>query len=308
METVNTAPESVNPPRRRRRGLAVAAVVGLAAVGVAPIASAAPTDRGHHGAPTVPAPPANPTRADQIQNIDQVRTSIKGYYGDVATDTQAPGGAAGVTLHQYDPRGAYAKEAAGVVHSLSSYLNRHAASDERSHATSKAAAKRGHGKHAKPAIVLDVDDTSLVTYSYEIFSNFAYSTTTNSPFVDAGSADVFPATPGMDSAVRRAKAKGYTVFFLTGRPEAQREGTEANLEDAGYPVTTKQVYLKDQSAAWLSSCAPDCTTIEYKSLTRAHIEDQGYDIVANVGDQYSDLKGGYANRTFKLPNPMYYLP
>jgi hypothetical protein len=30
--------------------------------------------------------------------------------------------------------------------------------------------------------------------------------------------------------------------------------------------------------------------------------------VANFGDQYSDLKGGYADRTFKLPNPNYFLP
>jgi hypothetical protein len=30
--------------------------------------------------------------------------------------------------------------------------------------------------------------------------------------------------------------------------------------------------------------------------------------VANFGDQPSDLKGGHAERTFKLPNPNYYLP
>ena len=27
-----------------------------------------------------------------------------------------------------------------------------------------------------------------------------------------------------------------------------------------------------------------------------------------MGDQESDLSGGYAERTFKLPNPVYYLP
>jgi hypothetical protein len=27
-----------------------------------------------------------------------------------------------------------------------------------------------------------------------------------------------------------------------------------------------------------------------------------------VGDQYSDLKGGYSDRTFKKPNPNDYLP
>ena len=28
----------------------------------------------------------------------------------------------------------------------------------------------------------------------------------------------------------------------------------------------------------------------------------------NVGDQFSDLQGGYADKALKLPNPTYYLP
>ncbi len=43
-------------------------------------------------------------------------------------------------------------------------------------------------------------------------------------------------------------------------------------------------------------------------MTRAHIESLGYDIVANFGDQFSDLNGGFADETFKIPNPMYFLP
>ena len=70
--------------------------------------------------------------------------------------------------------------------------------------------------------------------------------------------------------------------------------------------------VADYPAYLKTACAGDpngsCTTIHYKSATRAHIESLGYDIVANFGDQFSDLKGGYADRTFKLPNPNYYLP
>ena len=53
---------------------------------------------------------------------------------------------------------------------------------------------------------------------------------------------------------------------------------------------------------------PVCTTTQYKSLTRQHIESLGYDIVANFGDQFSDLNGGFSDPTFKMPNPMYFLP
>ena len=50
------------------------------------------------------------------------------------------------------------------------------------------------------------------------------------------------------------------------------------------------------------------TTVDYKSGARKAIEDQGYRIVANVGDQYSDLAGGHSGVAFKLPNPFYFLP
>ena len=35
---------------------------------------------------------------------------------------------------------------------------------------------------------------------------------------------------------------------------------------------------------------------------------QGFTIIANVGDQPSDLAGGYAERTFLVPNPFYRIP
>jgi hypothetical protein len=38
------------------------------------------------------------------------------------------------------------------------------------------------------------------------------------------------------------------------------------------------------------------------------ISRRGHRIAANVGDQRSDLRGGFAFRSVKLPNPMYVLP
>jgi len=48
--------------------------------------------------------------------------------------------------------------------------------------------------------------------------------------------------------------------------------------------------------------------VDFKAPERRKIAEQGYAIILNVGDQESDFKGGYAERTFKLPNPVYYLP
>jgi hypothetical protein len=249
---------------------------------------------------SVPAPPASPTSADQIQNIDQVKTAIKGYYGDTPTSQVDPvpnavdGG--DKTLHQYAPDSAYAAEVAGVVQDAEKYL-----------------AKAPQGKDKKDpgakAILFDIDDTTLNTYSYEIYSSFVYTPSTNAYFVNAclTTGCVFPAVPGMVALEQYAEGLGYTVFFLTGRPASQHDGTVANLTEVGYDVTDANLYLKDQSKSWLSSCAPSCTTVQYKSLTRQYIESQGYNIVANFGDQFSDLLGGFADQTFKIPNPTYFI-
>jgi predicted secreted acid phosphatase len=167
--------------------------------------------------------------------------------------------------------------------------------------------KGGPSNAGTPAILLDIDDTTLNTYNYEIYSNFVFNPAQNAAFVNGA---LFPAVPGMPALVSHAISKGYQVFFLTGRPEAQRPGTVTNLTNAGYPTpAANHLYLKDQvNQPWLSSCSPTCTTIQYKSLTRQHIESTGVDIVANFGDQFSDLSGGFGDKTFKVPNPMYFLP
>jgi putative acid phosphatase of HAD superfamily subfamily IIIB len=270
---------------RRSRGLTTALVAVLSALLALVLFTPGSADahRPHPGR-AVPAPPANPTRADQIQNIDQVKTAIKAYYGDTVSGTDPNGS----PQHLPSATGAYANELHGIESRATRYLS-----------------KAHTPKKAQKAILLDVDDTTLNTYNYEIFSNFVYNPTDNATFVNG---EAFPAVFGMPNLVDYAASKGYQVFYLTGRPETQRPGTEGNLTKVGYPVTSSQVYLKDQTKPWLTSCAPTCTTIQYKSLTRKYIESRGYDIVANFGDQYSDLSGGYADKSFKLPNPMYYLP
>lgn len=302
--------------KRPARGTTIALASAAAGIALTVPGLALATTSGQ----SVPAPPAAPTSASQIQNIDQVKTAIKAYYGDTTTaiDDPVPDGQdvsyAGDTttqkLHQYGADSAYAHEVEGIASDAGTYLAKQA---------------KPHRKHTgAPAVLFDVDDTTLNTYSYEIYSNFVYNPGTNGYFVNAGKASVFPAVPGMVDLYHQAINDGYRVYFLTGRPTSQQTGTLANLEDAGYDnVDPSHVFLKDSTAAtepWLSSCVvPDptkpapatkfvCSTTQYKSLTRQYIESQGNDIVANFGDQYSDLNGGYADATYKIPNPMYFLP
>ena len=50
------------------------------------------------------------------------------------------------------------------------------------------------------------------------------------------------------------------------------------------------------------------TAVQYKSERRAAMEAEGFKILGNSGDQWSDLIGSpMATRSFKLPNPMYFI-
>lgn len=265
-------------------------IFGSVAVSSAHEPSHQPT---HHSARQVtnptPAPNAPaPTHGDRIPNVTTVESQIEAYYGSVSGTVSGIG-----TVTLPSPTSNYAAEVAGIEKHAKQYL---------SHETKK-------NSSAKPAVVFDVDDTTLNTYDYEIYSQFAYNPTTNAQFVNA---EAFPAVFGMPGLVNWAASKGYTVFFITGRPEAQRSATAANLADVGYavPTDTSHLFLKPASIPSYLHCAAvtTCTTIEYKSGTRAYLQSHGYKIVGDFGDQFSDLKGGASGRQFKIPNPMYYLP
>jgi hypothetical protein len=301
---------------RRRRRVALPVLVGsvIAATGLVlgGIATASAhghatghgsLGRGHHPHPS-PTQTEPPKHGDAIPNVTLVENQIKAYYGSVAgtigDDNRS------VTLP--DPNGNYAKEVEALEARAEKYFG---------HAIEQYS-KHGHNAKA-PALVFDVDDTTLNTYDYEIFSNFVYNQATNADFVNHAD---FPAVYGMPDLVNWAHSKGYTIFFLTGRPESQRAGTVENLSGAGYsvPLDNDHVYLKynsDQAPPSYLHCTgpvstttgkPTCSTIEYKSGTRAHIESLGYQILGDFGDQFSDLKGGDSGTTVKIPNPMYYLP
>ena len=55
----------------------------------------------------------------------------------------------------------------------------------------------------------------------------------------------------------------------------------------------------------LPNAAQFASAADFKAPIRAQIEEQGYTIIANVGDEPSDLLGGHAERSFLLPDPFY---
>ena len=223
-----------------------------------------------------------PRTDKQITNMTTEVANIKAYYGDTVDATGE---------HWPSAQGNYAIQVAGIEARAEKYL----------------AGKAKHDSKEKKAIILDVDDTSLSTYNYELETTFVYNPASNAQYI---ATKTMPAVFGMNALAAKATAEGYTVFYVTGRPETQRSYTQANLGAVGFPAAgPDNLFMKNKEnpPAYLP-CGATCTTVQYKSGTRAHIESLGYRIVANFGDQQSDLDGGHADKTFKVPNPMYFIP
>jgi acid phosphatase len=175
-------------------------------------------------------------------------------------------------------------------------------------AAARAHVERRAGEVSKPALVLDIDETSLSNWSNLKANNFG--------FIADGACDRLPNGPcgfkawilqGVAPAIKpaldlfnAAKAKGVAVFFITGRRDRERQATLWNLDRAGYEGWAKLVTRPDDDAH---------PTVEaYKTEERRKLAEAGYTIIATVGDQQSDLDGGFAECTFKVPNPFYFIP
>jgi len=185
-------------------------------------------------------------------------------------------------LRAYIESGEYAKRIAEIALQANKYLERRIA--------------RGAPKDKKLAVVFDIDETTLSNLSHILTQDFGYVPKDWDAWILSGRAPaIIPVQTIYDAAVRGK----IEVFFISGRREAERASTERNLRDVGYETWTKAFFKPAESED------ANLTTRGFKIDTRRKLQQQGYLIVANIGDQDSDLVGGYAERIFKLPNPFY---
>jgi len=187
-------------------------------------------------------------------------------------------------LIKYHDTGEYQKDQAIIIDKALQYLKTRLESRQKS-------------QKSKFAIVLDIDETALSNYPDMRNMNFG-GTLPQIMAAEANGTD--PAIAPTLKLYRYAKANNVAVFFITGRTEPYQAITEKNLTNAGYShwdgLSLKEENYKEKSIA------------PYKTHARSLIEQQGYDIVLNIGDQQSDLTGGHADKGFKLPNPYYFIP
>ncbi|MEU8713514.1 HAD family acid phosphatase [Streptomyces sp. NPDC048663] len=125
----------------------------------------------------------------------------------------------------------------------------------------------------RQAIVFDIDNTTLET--------------------DFGFSFPQPANKPVLNVARYAQEHGVALFFVTARPGIIYLPTEYNLEHDGYDVSG--LYVRGLFDLFKDVAA-------YKTAQRVDIESNGYTIIANIGNSATDLSGGHAEKTYKLPD------
>lgn len=152
------------------------------------------------------------------------------------------------------------------------------------------------GAGTRLAVVFDLDETLWSNLPHMRAMDFGYQPAAWDAWVARGEA---PAIEPVREIYRRARQEGFDVILITARHERDRAGTEKNLHAIG---------VDDYVGIFFKPDASHDTAQVFKTNVRRELSQKGFVIVANVGDQSSDLAGGYAERTFKLPAPFYLSP
>ncbi|KVH93852.1 acid phosphatase 1-like [Cynara cardunculus var. scolymus] len=152
----------------------------------------------------------------------------------------------------------------------------------------------------KDAWIFDIDETLLSNMPYYVnhgYGSEVFDENSFNEWVDLAEAPALPASLRLYTELQQL---GFKIFLLTGRSEDQRKSTDKNLQYAGF-TNYEKLILRGTSDLGKPATL-------YKSEKRQELKDDGYRIHGSSGDQWSDLLGfAIGKRSFKLPNPLYYI-
>ncbi|CAA0827119.1 HAD superfamily- subfamily IIIB acid phosphatase [Striga hermonthica] len=158
----------------------------------------------------------------------------------------------------------------------------------------------GLKKDGADAWIFDIDDTLLSTVPYYKKNGYGgkkLNSTSLEEWMKQGKA------PALEHSLRlfnRLKGLGVQIILVSSRRECLRSATIDNLVDVGYH-------------GWKSLILRGADDLKkdvqkYKADVRKQLGKDGYRIWGILGDQWSSIEGlPTAKRSFKLPNPLYYV-
>ncbi len=143
-------------------------------------------------------------------------------------------------------------------------------------------------------VIFDIDETALSNYDYIKSIGFGYIKDLWNDWIYKSRAKAIKETKRFyDYLV----SKNIRVIFLSGRDEEVKEATIKNLIEQGY--------TKFDTVITRTKEEQHIPAAKFKASKREELVKKGYEIIANIGDQWSDLVGGNSGYKIKLPNYLY---
>ncbi|CAM8911724.1 unnamed protein product [Rhodiola kirilowii] len=152
----------------------------------------------------------------------------------------------------------------------------------------------------KDAWIFDIDDTLLSTLPYYKKHNFGGEKLNLTSLEEWKSQSKAPALAHSVQLFNELKSRGVEIFLISARNEKLRSATIDNLVNVGIHGWTSLILRGDEN---------ECKdAVTFKAGARKDLLNKGYRLWGIVGDQWSSILGSpTAKRTFKLPNPVYYV-
>lgn len=142
-----------------------------------------------------------------------------------------------------------------------------ALSGSRTYVRDRVARAEQNGRGAKLAINFDIDNTALATHY-------------------ARGRAVAPSL----RLAKYARNKGVYILFNTARRVSTRNKTIAELKRAGYPVDGLCAKYRGESK------------VQSKKRCRRSFVHNGFRLIINVGNRFTDFVGGDYTRAYRLPS------
>lgn len=168
----------------------------------------------------------------------------------------------------------------------------------------------GLPENAKPAIVIDIDETVLDNSPFQGQVIFDAKPYFQAFWEEWTSLSIAETLPGALDFLNLAKEKGVEVFYVTNRKESERQATLKNLFEQGLPFAEdKYLILRTDEGSKESRRKKIAETHTILLLIGDNLNDlaevfenrdesNGYDAVDNFRKEFG-------NRFIVLPNPMY---
>lgn len=146
----------------------------------------------------------------------------------------------------------------------------------------------------RATVIFDIDETALSNYEHIKEIDFGYYYNIWLEWLKKADAVAIPQTKRFyDYLITR----NIHVVFISGRNCDSYEATLKNL--------TEQGFTQFDSVIVRNEIERNLPAVEFKSAKRKELTLNGYNIIANIGDQSSDLFGGNSGYKIKLPNYLY---